>query len=91
MVADKRFVQLKPDWLFKGLYLFWLNKIAFPIFRIFVILPEHKRIKKDTKKEWEELDKAIVNGSNAEITKAGIKLNQALSKYHPQSSNHSNV
>lgn len=52
------------------------------LYRLFVIVPEHRKIKRRTRLYWEELEAAKKAGITKDIIIASIRLNQALLKYH---------
>jgi hypothetical protein len=51
-------------------------------YRIFVILPAHRKIKRNTRYYWEDFEKAKKSGDIKEIIKSAIRLNQVLSEFH---------
>lgn len=60
------------------------NWFRFMLVKYLIIPLEHKRIKRKTKKYWDELEAAQKTGDLRLILRAGAKLNQALLKYYPQ-------
>lgn len=60
------------------------NKYILPVYHYFVIRPNQKKLKKATKKEWDDLQRAIQGGNREEISKAGGRWNSALAKYRQQ-------
>jgi len=66
------------------MYNFWLKKISIPLYRLFVIVPLQKKMKKATYKEYNELQLAIKSGDIEKIKKAGTKWNLSLLKFRQQ-------
>lgn len=66
------------------MYNFWLKNISIPLYRLFVIVPLQKKMKKATHKEYNELQLAIKSGDIEKIKKAGAKWNLSLLKFHQQ-------
>jgi hypothetical protein len=61
---------------------YWLiNKLLIPIYTAFVIVPQHRRIKKLVLKEYNEMKEAERSGDKERIHIASVKFNQALLKY----------
>lgn len=60
------------------------NKIIFPIHRVFVIYPLHKKWAKATEKEHKQLRDAYSTNDNKNIYEAGIKYNEALEAFRQQ-------
>ena len=60
---------------------FFFN-VKFWFYRLFVIVPAHRKIKRNTISYWQEFEKAKKSGNTKETIKAAIRLNQALLEYH---------
>lgn len=58
------------------------------VYKVFVIFPEQRKIKKATSSYWKEFESAKKSGNIKETIVASIRLNQALAEYRQQHSDH---
>ena len=61
-----------------------MNKILIKLHRLFIIVPIHKRMRKATILEYNELQDSLKSGDLRRIDESGIKWNLALLKFRQQ-------
>ena len=61
-----------------------MNKILIKLHRLFIIVPIHKRMRKATILEYNELQDSLKSGDLRTIDESGIKWNLALLKFRQQ-------
>lgn len=59
-------------------------RVKFWFYRLFVIVPSHRKIKRLTRVYWEDFEKAKKSDDIKEVLTAAIRLNQALEEYRQQ-------
>ena len=68
----------------KILLKYWYyKKIACPIYRAFVIVPQHRRIKKKLENEIKEIEEAKKSGNLERENLAWVIFHQALARFFP--------